>query len=380
MKIPFHRPVYDPRDERALVDSLRSGKIVGDGEQTRRASEKLAAVLDVPHVLLTPSCTHALELAMLTLRLQPGDEIVVPSFTFVSSTNCVLRAGGRVVFADILPDTLTVDPASVAQKIGPRTRAIMPVVYAGVSPDLDALGVLAQKHSVEIVEDAAQGIGALYRGRAAGTTGVMGCYSFHETKNYSTGEGGAFVTTNAKYMALAEVIREKGTNRKQFMQGLVDKYTWVDVGSSYLPPDFTGALLLSQLEKREWIQQKREAVYRRYLEELVPLQNKGLLTLPVIPPDVKSNHHIFHVLLADETLRNRAVAFFRALDIGTSFHYLPLHLSPVGQSLGCRPGDFPVTESVSGRLLRLPIYPALTEGEQSEVIATMNQFFESVRG
>ena len=380
MKIPFHRPVYDPRDERALVDSLRSGKIVGDGEQTRRASEKLAAVLDVPHVLLTPSCTHALELAMLTLRLQPGDEIVVPSFTFVSSTNCVLRAGGRVVFADILPDTLTVDPASVAQKIGPRTRAIMPVVYAGVSPDLDALGVLAQKHSVEIVEDAAQGIGALYRGRAAGTTGVMGCYSFHETKNYSTGEGGAFVTTNAKYMALAEVIREKGTNRKQFMQGLVDKYTWVDVGSSYLPPDFTGALLLSQLEKREWIQQKREAVYRRYLEELVPLQKKGLLTLPVIPPGVKSNHHIFHVLLADEALRNRAVAFFRAHDIGTSFHYLPLHLSPVGQSLGCRPGDFPVTESVSGRLLRLPIYPALTEGEQSEVIATMNQFFESARG
>jgi len=380
MKIPFHRPVYDQRDECALVDSLRSGKIVGDGELTRRASEKLAAVLKVPHVLLTPSCTHALELAMLTLRLQPGDEVIVPSFTFVSSTNCVLRAGGRVVFADILPDTLTMDPASVAQQIGPRTRAIMPVVYAGVSPDLDALGTLAQKHSVEIVEDAAQGIGALYRGRAAGTTGVMGCYSFHETKNYSTGEGGAFVTTNAKYMALAEVIREKGTNRKQFMQGLVDKYTWVDVGSSYLPPDFTGALLLSQLEKREWIQQKREAVYRRYLEELVPLQKKGLLTLPVIPPGVKSNHHIFHVLLADEALRNRSVAFFRAHDIGTSFHYLPLHLSPVGQSLGCRAGDFPVTESVSGRLLRLPIYPALTEDEQSEVIATMNQFFESARG
>jgi len=380
MKIPFHRPVYDQRDECALVDSLRSGKIVGDGELTRRASEKLASLLNVPHVLLTPSCTHALELAMLTLRLQPGDEVIVPSFTFVSSTNCVMRAGGRVVFADILPDTLTVDPASVAQKIGPRTRAIMPVVYAGVSPDLDALGALAQKHSIEIVEDAAQGVGALYRGRAAGTTGVMGCYSFHETKNYSTGEGGAFVTTNAKYMALAEVIREKGTNRKQFMQGLVDKYTWVDVGSSYLPPDFTGALLLSQLEKMEWIQQQREAVYRRYLAELSPLQKRGLLTLPVIPPGVKSNHHIFHVLLADEALRNRAVAFFRAHDIGTSFHYLPLHLSPVGQSLGCRPGDFPVTESISGRLLRLPIYPALTEGEQSEVIATMNQFFESARG
>src|ERR1043166_10008141 len=196
MKIPFHRPFYDQSDEQALLASLRSKTVVGDGEQTRRASKKLAEMLGTPHVLLTPSCTHALELACLSLRLQPGDEVIVPSFTFVSSTNCVLRAGGRVVFADIVADTLTLDPADVARKLGPRTRAIMPVVYAGVSPDLNALAELARGRGIELVEDAAPGAGASYRGRPAGTTGVIGCYSFHETKNISTGEGGAFFTNS----------------------------------------------------------------------------------------------------------------------------------------------------------------------------------------
>lgn len=377
MRIPFHRPVYDPQDEQALIDSIRGGSLVGDGPQTRRASEKLASLLGVPHVLLTPSCTHALEMAMLALRLQPGDEVIMPAFTFVSSANCVLRAGGRVVFADVTPDTLTLDPASVAQKISPRTRAIMPVVYAGVSPDMDALASLVKGSPVEMVEDAAQGVGAFYHGRAAGTSGSIGCYSFHETKNFSTGEGGAFVTRDEEFMKRAEIIREKGTNRKQFMQGLVDKYTWVDVGSSYLPPDFTGALLVSQLEKMPVIQQKREAIYLHYSRELAPLQENGRLALPVIPPGIKSNHHIFHVLLADETARNRALKFFRARGIGTAFHYLPLHLSPEGQTLGCRPGDFPVTESVSGRLLRLPIYPALRPAEQEEIISAMFEFFRA---
>ena len=200
---------------------------------------------------------------MLTLRLQPGDEVILPSFTFVSSANCVLRAGGRIVFADIVPDTLTLDAADVARKLGPRTRAIIPVVYAGVAPDMESLAGLVSSRSIEIVEDAAQGLGASYHGRPVGTIGAMGCYSFHETKNFSTGEGGAFVTTRDDYMTRAEVIREKGTNRKQFLQGLVDKYTWVDVGSSYLPPDFVGALLLSQLDKRDFIRQTRETLYRR---------------------------------------------------------------------------------------------------------------------
>jgi dTDP-4-amino-4,6-dideoxygalactose transaminase len=375
--IPFHRPTYGEQDERALVNCLRSGRIVGDGDCTRRASEKLAEILKTPHVLLTPSCTHAMELAMLTLRLQPGDEVILPSFTFVSSANCVLRAGGRVVFADIVPDTLTLDPADLARKLGPRTRAIIPVVYAGVSPDMDAITAALRGRPIDIVEDAAQGLGASYHNRPVGTIGSIGCFSFHETKNFSTGEGGAFVTTRDDYMSRAEVIREKGTNRKQFLQGLVDKYTWVDVGSSYLPPDFVGALLLSQLDKRDYIRQTRETLYRRYLEELAPLRDRGLISLPVIPPGIESNHHIFHVLFADEPTRSRAVAFFRSRNIGTAFHYLPLHLSPVGLSLGCHPGDCPVTESISGRLLRLPLYPSLKVAEQAVVIAALFEFLKS---
>jgi dTDP-4-amino-4,6-dideoxygalactose transaminase len=377
MKIPFHRPLYDQQDEQALLSSFRSGKIVGDGEQTTRASTRLAALLKVPHVLLTPSCSHALELALLTLRLQPGDEIIVPSFTFVSSTNCVLRAGGRVVFADITSDTLTLDPADVARKITPRTRAIMPVVYAGVSADMDALSKLTGGRGIEIIEDAAQGLGASYQNRPVGTVGAMGCFSFHETKNVSTGEGGAFITTSNQYMTLAEILREKGTNRKQFMQGLVDKYTWVDVGSSYLPPDLTGALLCSQLDKMEAIQRRREEIYLRYMNELAPLCERGSITLPTIPAGVQSNYHIFWLLLKDERTRNRAISFFRERGIGAAFHYLPLHLSPVGRTLGGSPGDCPVTESVSERLLRLPIYPSLTADEQSRVIAALLEFMKS---
>lgn len=359
------------------MNSLRSGKIVGDGNQTARASARLAEVLKVPHVLLTPSCSHALELAMLALRLQPGDEVIVPSFTFVSSTNCILRAGGKVVFADISPDTLTLDPADVARKITARTRAIMPVVYAGVSADMDGLSEVIHGRSIEIVEDAAQGLGSTYKGRTVGTVADISCFSFHETKNISTGEGGAFTTTSSQHMTLAEILREKGTNRKQFLQGLVDKYTWVDVGSSYLPPDFTGALLCSQLDKMETIGRRRAAIHERYMKELAPLRDRGLITLPTIPPGVESNHHIFWLLFRDEAVRNRALAFFRERGIGTTFHYLPLHLSTVGRTLGGSPGDCPVTESVSGRLLRLPIYPSLTPEEQSAVISGLFEFVKS---
>jgi dTDP-4-amino-4,6-dideoxygalactose transaminase len=253
----------------------------------------------------------------------------------------------------------------------------MPVVYAGVSADLDALLELARGRSIEIVEDAAQGLGASYRGRPAGTTAAIGCFSFHETKNFSTGEGGAFVTRNSDYMTRAEILREKGTNRKQFLLGLVDKYTWVDVGSSYLPPDFIGALLCSQLDKMDSIQRRRAAIYERYQKELASLQNRSLVTLPTIPPGVESNHHIFWTLLHDEETRNRAIAFLRERGIGTTFHYLPLHLSPVGRSLGGKPGDCPITESVSERLLRLPIYPSLTDDEQSAVIAALSEFLNS---
>jgi dTDP-4-amino-4,6-dideoxygalactose transaminase len=377
VKIPFHRPFYDRRDEEALLGALRTGRIVGDGDRTRAAAQQFATLLGTRHVLLTTSCTHALELAMMVLRLKPGDEVIVPSFTFVSTTNCILRAGGTVVFADILPDTLTIDPAEIKKRLTPNTRAVLPVVYAGVAPRMDQIMEIARKHGFTVIEDAAQGVGALYRGHPVGTIGAMGCFSFHETKNYSTGEGGAFVTDNDKLLQRAEIIREKGTNRKQFLQGLVDKYTWVDVGSSFLPPDTVGAMLLSQLAKREMIQSTRRAIFERYVEEFTPLAARGSLVLPTLPPEAETNHHIFHVLLNDTATRNRAIEHFRSRDIGTTFHYLPLHLSPMGRALGYSEGDYPVTESVSGRLLRLPIYPALTAQEQAHVIATMKEFLAS---
>ena len=375
MTIPFHKPWYTEEDERALLSALRGG-IVGDGACTKRASDRLAEMLGVRSVLLTTSCSHALELAMMTIGLRSGDEVLVPSFTFVSTTNCILRQGATPVFADILPATLTIDVEDAARRITPRTRAIIPVVYAGVAPEMDELMELARRRHVAVVEDAAQALGARYKGKPQGTLGDMGCFSFHETKNISTGEGGALVTDNEEYATRAEIIREKGTNRKQFLLHLVDKYTWVDVGSSFLPSDLVGALLDSQLGRSAAILSTRERIHERYLEGLKPLAQAGHLTLPAIPAHTQSNYHIFYVLLNDEETRNKAIAFFKQKGIGTAFHYLPLHLSPVGQNLlGYRQGDLPVTESVSGRLLRLPIYPALTEGDQTQVIEAMHAFF-----
>lgn len=375
MKIPFHVPVYDEHDAAALAQVIASGSLVGDGPATRRATTFLAGALGVRHALLTPSCTHALELAMMCLAIEPGDDVIVPSFTFVSSTNAILRRGARVAFADIDPVTLTLTPEQVTAHLGPRTRAIMPVVYAGISPDMDPIMAIAGPRSITVVEDAAQGIGARYRGRPAGTTGHMGCYSFHETKNFSTGEGGAFVTNDDDLILRAEILREKGTNRKQFMLGLVDKYTWVDAGSSFLPPDSMAALLESQLAKRAYVQSRRQAIHDRYSGAFRGLAVRGVLALPVIPSYAESNYHIYHVLMESETVRNRALAFFRERGIGTTFHYLPLHLSPMGRAMGYGEGDFPVTESVSGRLLRLPIYPSLTDDQQAAVIRTMEDLF-----
>jgi dTDP-4-amino-4,6-dideoxygalactose transaminase len=376
MNIPFHKPLYDENDERALTASLRSKRIVGDGEQTARASERLATLLNVRTALLTTSCSHALELAMMVVGIKPGDEVIVPSFTFVSSTNCILRQGAKPVFVDIVPSTLTIDIADVARKITPRTRVILPVVYAGVSPEMDEIMALARKQGIVVVEDAAQAVGAWYRNRPQGTTGDIGCFSFHETKNYSTGEGGAFVTNDEEFARKAEIIREKGTNRKQFLLHLVDKYTWIDIGSSFLPPDTMGAMLGTQLDKMERIQSRRAAIHARYNAGFSDLAAAGQITLPTIPDHIRSNHHLYYVLMKDERTRNDALTYFKDHGVGTTFHYLPLHLAPVGRDmLGCRPGEFPVTESVSTRLLRLPIYPDLTEEEQQYVIETMHTFF-----
>ena len=378
MNIPFHKPFYDAEDEQALVKAIRSGHIVGDAENSSRASAQLADLLGVKTVLLTSSCTHALELALMVLRLEPGDEVIIPSFTFVSTANCIMRAGGRPVFAEIDPATLTIDVVDVERRITARTKAIIPVVYAGVSPAMDELMALAREHNILIIEDAAQALGARYKGRPQGSIGHVGCFSFHETKNISTGEGGAFVTSTDDLASRAEVIREKGTNRKQFMLHLVDKYTWVDVGSSFLPSDLVGALLVSQLKKMEKIQTARKRIYERYMTEFKPLELEEKLVLPTVPDHTSSNYHIYHVLMKDEGTRNSAISFFKSHNIGATFHYLPLHLAPVGQKmLGGKPGDFPITESVSGRLLRLPIYPDLTQEQQTYVIEVMNEFFQT---
>jgi dTDP-4-amino-4,6-dideoxygalactose transaminase len=374
MSIPFHVPVYDDRDVAAVTAALRAGKLVGDGPNTERASAYLRELLGVHHALLTTSCSSALELAMMVLNFTPEDEVVVPSFTFVSTTNAILRERARCVFAEIRPDTLTMDPDDLARRITPKTKAIVPIVYGGVSPDMDRIMALARERRIPVVEDAAQGICASYRGRPAGTTGDMGCFSFHETKNYSTGEGGAFVTNDEAFARRAEIIREKGTNRKQFLLGLVDKYTWVDTGSSFLPPDTVGAMLVTQLEKRNWIQQRRKEIHERYDRGFADLARAGKLMLPTIPETVISNYHIYYVVMEDEARRNKALGYFREHGVATTFHYLPLHLSQVGRAMGYKEGDFPVTESISGRLLRLPIYPALTPEQQDVVIQTMLEF------
>jgi dTDP-4-amino-4,6-dideoxygalactose transaminase len=377
MNIPFHKPMYDASDEMALAGALRSGHIVGDGPATLRAAAALKTLFGVRHVLLTTSCTHALELAVLASGIGPDDEVIVPSFTFVSTPNCVMRGGARVRFADISPDTLTLDPQEVVRRSTARTKAVIPVAYAGVSPDMDAILAIARARHLIVIEDAAQSVDAGYRERHAGTQGDIGCFSFHETKNLSTGEGGAFITERDDIALRADIIREKGTNRKQFLLGLVDKYTWVDVGSSYLPPDTMAAVLLTQLDKRDMIHRRRKAIHERYVEEFSALADGGRLALPVIPDYARSNYHLFYILLESEDVRNKALAFFRERGVGTTFHYLPLHLSKVGRDLGYGPGDFPVTESVSGRLLRLPIYPALSDEEQSVVVATMREFLHT---
>lgn len=374
MEIPFHTPWYDEADEQAVLGSLRSGRLVGDGPVTERATQRLREHFGVPHVLLTTSCTHALELAMMAAGIGAGDEVIVPSFTFVSTTNCILRQGARPVFADILPDRHTLDPAQVRARTTAHTRAVLPVGYAGVSPEMEEITAFARERGIRVVEDAAQSMGATYLGRPQGTTGDIGCVSFHETKNISTGEGGAFLTADPALASRAEIIREKGTNRRQFLQGLVDKYTWVDTGSSFLPPDHTAALLLSQMAKLDRVTAARRAIHERYLRAFRPHEAAGRLVLPSIPAHSGSNHHIVHVLLENEQTRNAAIAFFRTRGIGTTFHYLPLHLSPVGRSLGYGPGECPVTEDVSARLLRLPVYPALTEERQDAVIAAMTEF------
>jgi len=373
-RIPFNRPGLAGNELRYIQESVDSGRISGDGVFTERCRRLLEELLGARQVLLTTSCTTALELAALLLDLGPGDEVIMPSFTFVSTANAVVLRGARPVFADIRPDTLNLDERLLAAIVTPRTRAILPVHYAGVGCEMDAIMTVARQHGLEVIEDNAHGLFGAYRGRPLGSLGGLAAQSFHETKNISCGEGGALVINDERYADRAEILREKGTNRSRMFRGLVDKYTWVDVGSSALPSDILAAFLYAQLEARDSIQDKRRRIWEGYAREL-PAWARGLgIRLPSVPAHCEQPYHLFFLITASLDQRTRLIAHLKERGVLAVFHYLPLHLSEMGQRLGGKPGDCPVTEDLSDRLLRLPLYNDLGEADQAYVIESLHAF------
>jgi dTDP-4-amino-4,6-dideoxygalactose transaminase len=371
--IPFNRPTRLAAGAELAAQAVRSGKIAGDGPFGKRAEQLLERALGAPRVLLTTSCTHALEMTGLLLDLAPGDEVIVPSFTFVSTVNAFVLRGARPVFADIRPDTCNLDEAHVARLLSPRTRAIVPVHYAGVACEMDALTALAAAHGAVVIEDNAHGLFGSYRGRPLGTLGALATQSFHETKNFTAGEGGALVINDARFVERAEIIREKGTDRSRFFRGQVDKYTWQEVGSSYIVSDILAALLVSQLEARDEIQARRAAIWARYAAELADWAAAHDVRLPVVPDHCAQAFHMFYLRIGG----GRRAAFIdhlRAREIQAVFHYVPLHLSPMGRAHGGVAGACPVTEVVSDELVRLPFFADLDDADQGRVIDAVRSF------
>jgi dTDP-4-amino-4,6-dideoxygalactose transaminase len=373
-RIPFNRPFIAGKELFYIAQAVTGGRIAGDGHFTKACAELMEREYGIAKVLMTPSCTAALEMAAILSDLGPGDEAILPSYTFVSTANAVARLGARPVFVDIRRDTLNLDENLIEAAITPRTKAILPVHYAGVSCEMDRIMEIATKHNLLVIEDAAQGVNAAYMGRPLGSIGHFGCYSFHETKNYICGEGGALCVNDDDKIERAEVIREKGTNRSRFFRGMVDKYTWVDIGSSYVPSEIASAFLYGQLELRDAIAQRRKEIFMCYHEHLAHLEAEGLARLPSIPSDCQTNYHMFYLLLPDLATRTGLIAHLKQQGILAVFHYVPLHTAPVGQQYGYRPGDLPVTEELSDRLVRLPLYYDLTEQDQMEVVCEVRKF------
>lgn len=372
--LPFNRPCLIGTEEQYIAQVFANGHASGDGPFTMRCHTLLEEQLGAHKALLTTSCTHALEMAALLLDIQPGDEVIIPDFTFVSTVNAFVLRGARPVFADIRPDTLNLDESQLERLITPRTRAVVPVHYAGVGCEMDAILEIAGRHQVVVVEDNAHGLFGKYKGRYLGTFGRLATQSFHETKNFTCGEGGALLINDPQYVERAEIIREKGTNRSRFFRGQVDKYTWVDVGSSYLPSDILAAYLFAQLEAREQIQARRERIWHGYDECLSGWAAARGVGLPFVPQHCEQAYHMYYLLMPTLEERQGLIEHLRARDILSVFHYLPLHLSDMGQSFGGRPGDCPVTESISDRLVRLPFFNDLTEGDQMRIIEAIQAF------
>jgi dTDP-4-amino-4,6-dideoxygalactose transaminase len=372
--VPFNKPSLVGTELRYVAEAVASGHISGDGMFTRRCRAYLEEELGVPAVLLTTSCTHALEIAALLLDIQPDDEIIVPAFTFVSTVNAFALRGARPVFIDIRPDTLNLDERQLERLVTSRTRAIVVVHYAGVACDMDAILRIAERYRLTVVEDNAHGLFGRYRGRHLGTFGALGALSFHETKNFTSGEGGALLVNDHRYLERAEVLREKGTDRLRFLRGEVAKYTWVDLGSSYLPSDILAAFLWAQLEQRNTIQATRCRIWSRYQTALAEWADARDVRLPSVPESCEQPYHLFYLIMPSPGQRQALIDHLRRRGIVAVFHYQPLHLSDMARRYGGKSGDCPVTEDISDRLVRLPFFNDLTEADQARVISAVLEF------
>lgn len=374
--IRFNVPPYVGTELDYIKDAISLKKICGDGKYTKLCNEWMEERFDAGKVMLTTSCTHALEMSAILADIKPGDEVIMPSFTFVSTADAFVGRGAKAVFVDIRPDTMNIDETLIEAAITEKTKAIVPVHYAGVSCEMDTIMDIARRHNLKVIEDAAQGVMSKYKGRFLGTIGDYGCYSFHETKNYSMGEGGAIVINHEDMIEKAEIIREKGTNRSKFFRGQIDKYTWVDYGSSYLPSDMNAAYLYAQLMKADEIFDNRMAIWNRYNEELKELADEGLIELPVIPDECEHNAHMFYFKARNFEERTRLLSFMKENDVLAIFHYIPLHTAPAGLKYGVFSGEDKYTTVESERLARLPMYYGLTESDQTKVIETVKKFYK----
>ena len=358
-----------------IQEAIESRHISGDGKFTKLCDRWMEERFNAEKIMLTTSGTTALDMAMIMCDLEPGDEVILPSFTFSSTATSAVLAGANLVFVDIRPDTMNIDEDKIEEAITDRTRVISVVHYAGVSCDMDKIMDIARRHSLIVVEDAAQGVMSSYKGKALGTIGDFGCYSFHETKNYSMGEGGAIVINNPAYIEMAEILREKGTNRSKFYRGQVDKYTWVDFGDSYLPSEINAAYLWAQLEKADEINNNRMEAWNFYNDSLKPLRDAGLIELPTIPDYAEHNAHMYYIKLKDLETRSDFLQFMRDREIGCVFHYVPLHSAPAGRKFGRFHGEDTYTTVESDRLVRLPMYYGITEEDKETVISSIKEYF-----